>query len=1024
MGEISHCSDFTLSRGFALASDSNSNYAFDMRHTGLLNIALALALAAPCPGQVVTGTLYGTVLDQSGGGVPNARVTATSLDRGTSIVRETDDSGQVTLTSLPVGSYVISIEAPGFKSLRQSGVALSAGEDLRMDFRLELGQVAERVEVTAETPLINTANAEQRTTLETMRVRELPTFRRDWTSLLNLSPGAQVSGGSVRLNGLAPASFRLTVDGTDATQDNELPSFSMSGNFNFIKGVATEAIAEVNLAKGIASAEIANTMSGNVNIITKSGTNSFHGSLFWLNNTENFNARLQFLQNKPNLVYNQYGGSFGGPAVKNRLFFFGAYEGYRQRGFQALNEQVPTREFREMVQARTNIYDKTFSVFPLPNQPYAAGARTGAWIGSGTEQGRDDHAVVRVDYNITNSNILSARYTRARPYRLTPRVVAVNNRTWEGTVEQGTLNFTHARPTWTFETRFGYNYNFVPRLDNFFSQYASDNSFNGITGLGFGVDAERLEREGYTWSIEESVSKNIGRHALKFGGIYFEPHVRRDNEEVPRLTYSSVQDLFDNIPNAGRVTLGVRKYDMRTITLGFFIQDDFRFSQRLVINMGIRWDYFSSPRERDGRLFNREQPFGTGPYRHPDKVWNRDLNNFSPRLGFALTLTDSGKTVLRGGAGMFHSPLPMYAGGVDLIRNAIDEPFRVSYNRTEVLSSGNVFRWPVSNSAVRTFVKGRPTLIGDTAVNTNNPNPFSYQWHLGVQHELPGAVVLETGYVGTRGVNMQMVRFWNQVDRVTGVRPYAGFTEFRYRDAGESTAFHSWQSSVRKRFSAGLALGGNYTYASAYAYTGDADLALPNSVQNIYDVRADKGPTNDFVRHSFTGDFLYELPFARAIGTSSLLLRNLLGGWQVAGIFTARSGSPINVLQETAFEGSRVDYIGGEARLEDYRQTLRYLDRSPFSLVPIGQASGVPIRPGNIGRNALFNIGWWNLDASVAKRFFLTERVNTKIEAQMLNAMNHTNLSGIEARAIRANFGQFTSTRGARVVQFNLRLEF
>ena len=191
-----------------------------------------------------------------------------------------------------------------------------------------------------------------------------------------------------------------------------------------------------------------------------------------------------------------------------------------------------------------------------------------------------------------------------------------------------------------------------------------------------------------------------------------------------------------------------------------------------------------------------------------------------------------------------------------------------------------------------------------------------------------------------------------------------------------------------------------------------------------YDVRADKGPTNDFVRHSFTGDFLYELPFARAIGTSSLLLRNLLGGWQVAGIFTARSGSPINVLQETAFEGSRVDYIGGEARLEDYRQTLRYLDRSPFSLVPIGQASGVPIRPGNIGRNALFNIGWWNLDASVAKRFFLTERVNTKIEAQMLNAMNHTNLSGIEARAIRANFGQFTSTRGARVVQFNLRLEF
>jgi hypothetical protein len=177
-----------------------------MRHPtpGVLSIALALALVPAAAGQVVTATLYGTVLDPNGGAVPNARVTATNTDRGTAITRDTDGFGQVTLTSLPIGNYVISIETPGFKSLRQSGIALSAGEDLRIDFRLELGQVTERVDVTAE--------------------------------------------------------------------------------------------AEVNLAKGIASAEIANTMSGNVNIITKSGTNDFHGSVFWLNNTENFNARLQFLQ--------------------------------------------------------------------------------------------------------------------------------------------------------------------------------------------------------------------------------------------------------------------------------------------------------------------------------------------------------------------------------------------------------------------------------------------------------------------------------------------------------------------------------------------------------------------------------------------------------------------------------------------------------------------------------------------------------------------------------------------------------
>ena len=322
-----------------------------MRHFRLLSCMLAMGMATTAMGQVVTATLYGTVLDPNGAVVPNATVTALNVGRGTSTVRQSDAAGEVVLSSLPVGDYTITVEVPGFKSLRRTGIALSAGQDLRLNLTLEIGQVAESVEVTSEAPLINTANAEQRTNLEQVRLKELPTFRRDWTQLLTLSTGVQTAGGAVRLNGLAPSSFRLTVDGTDATQDNELPSFSMSGNFNFIKGVATEAIAEVNLAKGIASAEIANTMSGNVNIITKSGTNQFHGSIFELINTENFNARSQFLSNKPNLVYNQYGGSLGGPIIRNKVFFFGAYEGYQQRGFQALNEQVPTAEFRARIGA-------------------------------------------------------------------------------------------------------------------------------------------------------------------------------------------------------------------------------------------------------------------------------------------------------------------------------------------------------------------------------------------------------------------------------------------------------------------------------------------------------------------------------------------------------------------------------------------------------------------------------------------------------------------------------------------------
>ena len=185
------------------------------------------------------------------------------------------------------------------------------------------------MEVNAEAPLINTATAEQRSDLNTTQVQELPIIRRDWTNLLAINTGISTQGTGVTMNGLPPAGFRLTVDGVDSEGDPELPSLTMYQGPNYIKAISTEAIQEINIAKGIVSAEIANSLSGNVNITTKGGTNEFHGSLFERNETENANARNQFLSNKPGSTFNQFGGSIGGPVVRNQLFFFGVYEGYR-----------------------------------------------------------------------------------------------------------------------------------------------------------------------------------------------------------------------------------------------------------------------------------------------------------------------------------------------------------------------------------------------------------------------------------------------------------------------------------------------------------------------------------------------------------------------------------------------------------------------------------------------------------------------------------------------------------------------
>lgn len=994
-------------------------------HSGRAILSILLFIGALVPlsyGQAVKASLYGTVADPNNAVIPDAKVRLVNEGTSAAFNAQSDSFGAFVYSGLPDGVYTLTIESAGFKQLRQTGLRFSAGAVVRQTFTLAVGELTETVEVVSEAPIINAANAEQRTSIDSTEIQQLPTLRRDWTNLVGLGAGMQISGQSARLNGLPGGTLRITVDGTDATQDSEQPSFTMSGNFSFIKGVSMEAIEEVNVAKGIASAEIANTMSGNVNITTRRGGNDFHGSLFWLNNAEEYNARSQFLKNKPNTVFNQYGGSFGGPILRNKLFFFGAYEGYQLRGFAGLSGNVPTAEFRDRIGKLNPIYNNTLSLFPLPNQAYAPTSNTGQWIGSGSARSDDNHLDARTDWNVTESTLLSVRYSRGRPNRVEPRVVEANNRTYSGTIEQGNVNLTHARATWTFESRFGVNYNKVPRLDGIYSLYLGDNSFNGIDGLGFSVDGENLAREGGSTSFEEIATKNVGRHTLKFGGILLRSSAMRANAETPILTYSSFDDLVQNIPNRGRVTMGVNEFLLTTNTYGFFFQDDYRVSRNLMLNLGIRYDYFTVPKERDGRLFNRAQPFGTGPFINPNSIWDADRNNFSPRVGFAYSFGQNQKTVIRGGAGMFHSPGTLFGGPVDLVRNAADEPFRVEFSRQEALQHQQ-FRWPVSNPEVTKLVKGNAGLDSGTAINTHYPNAFSYQWLLTVQRQLTDSLALETGYVGNRGVNLTMVRFWNSVDRQTGLRPYSNLGEFRYRDAGESTGYHSWQTTLRKRFSQGLQFNVNYTFANSYSYTDQADLILPGSVQDIYNVRPDKGLPNSDLRHSLNIDAVYELPFFRD-ASGPALLRKILGGWQVSGINSIRSGQPITISQSSGLQGSRPDYIGGEALLDNYRDTLVYFDASRFARVPIGAQSGVPIRPGNVGRSSLIGPGLWNLDFSAAKRFYITERVSAKIDAQMLNALNHTNYSNPQTNITSGSFGRISGTRGARTIQFGLRLVF
>ena len=981
--------------------------------------------ALPARGQVITATIHGTVFDPTGAAIPDATLTATNDLTGASSSANSGISGEVTLAFLPTGVYTVTVETTGFKTEVQSGLELTAGQRVRLRFSMEIGAMTESVTVTGETPLISTVSAEQRSVLNTTEVKELPLARRDWTNLLALGTGISVGGANgVTLNGLPPMGFRLTVDGADSEGDPELPSLSMYQNFNYIKSVSLEAIAEVNVAKGIASADIANTMSGNVNLITRSGTNDFHGSLFLNNQTENYAARNQFLSSKAPLVFNQFGGSIGGPILKNKLFFFGVYEGYREEAFRAINGNVPSAEFRAEAIAAVPEYVPYFDLWPLPNTPVNPGDITGFFQGAGSNSAQDNHVTVRADYHASDSNLFTFRYTRGRPFRNIPRVASLNNRTFNGLTEASTMSFFHTRASWSSETRVGYNLNDALRLDNIFAL-----NIPGITCcLGFGTGGENLFKGGSSTTVEHNIALARGRHSLKFGGMTTQRVLRRDNVEMPEIRFADKEALLANRPFFAQVTWGVADWRIRTSQFGFYVHDDFKWARNFIVNMGLRYDYMAVPKERDGRLFNRSD-FGFGPLRPPDSVYDADHRNFSPRLGFAWTLDEDAKTVVRGGAGVFQNPRPAFDTFAELVRNAADQPRRFRFGAGEIEQFN--LQYPITNENTLPLVTGGFLPWAHETLDTFFPNPFSYQWHLSVQRQLTDALVLETGYVGTRGINLNLTRQPNQVDRQTGLRPpppptadptVSSFGQWRYTDTSGASHYHSWQSSLRKRFSADFLFNMHYTWSSNTTF-GPGDLRRAEQAQDFNDTRSEKGPPSYHVRHQFVSDFLYELPFAKFSGGSSRGKTLALGGWQFSGIFAANTGRPVLILQPSALAFSRPDAVGGKPTLDNFTDTLQYLNVAAFANVPIIAASGATARPGTLGRNAVRGPGAWNIDLALSKNLQFTEQWRLQIRADMFNAFNHTNLDNVQLRTTRSNFGRLTRAN-ARVVQFNARLTF
>jgi hypothetical protein len=996
-----------------------------MRRRWFVSILLfcgLLSLTGVAVAQRTTANIYGLVKDASGAVVPGIAVTLTNELTNTKHEVMTNENGEFSATFLPVGRYTITVSAQGFKTFVQKGLELTAGQQIRYPVSLELGEVTERIEVTAEAPLLQNASVQLTDNITPQQIQDLPQARRDFTQLLTLQTGmVRNTNEYVQINGLAGVGITVTVDGVDSGGDSESSSLSAFQGANIINVLSQEAIQEVNVSKGVISAEIGRAFSGNINVITKGGTNEFHGSLFenWQNDV--LNARHPLLAataRKPPIRFNQFGGSAGGPVIKDKAFFFFAYEGYRQSNFAVLTALMPTPEFRAQAIAAVPAYRDILSQFQNPTDSYAAGAASALWRGASADDADDNHFVFRGDYNLRANDRLSGRYTRGRPFRNQPSALPTNRQSYTYAADSANLSWVHSAPGWTSETRAGVNYTDARRL-----QQAYGAGIPGIEVQGhFAIGAELLTLTGHTYSIEEVVSKPVGRHTIKVGGQYFVQATGRFDEEIPVFRYSNPAAFLTNTPNRVQFTFGVPRFYGRTWNVAGFVQDDFKIRPNFVLNVGLRYEFYSVFKDKEGFLLNAgnlANAFANPPiYRPEDSFYNADKNNFLPRFGFAWS-PGSGKNVVRGGFGMTVAPFNLR----NFYTLAAYDPkviFRYRFTGSDITRLN--LKYPITNAqmlaVVRTQNISRPFEIFDE----DNPNPYTMQWTLDIQRQLSPTLVFQTGYVGTKGLKISQSHTYNLIDRVTNVRPVTTVLDVNLRDASDFSVYHAWQTSLRKRMSHDLAFNVNYTWSRNMALSqGDYWGGNDPEVQDETNFRADYGPITQNRTHSFVLDLIYDAPFDRWLKAGSAL-KHVVGGWQLAGILGAANGQWLNVVQPSTYLQSRPDYVGGNPYVTGANRFL-YLNSAAFARVPVN-SSNVPIRPGNVGKNALRGPGTWNLDLSLVKDFKFFERYGLRFRADMFNATNSVRLGNPITDITRADFGRILNVQAARTMQLGLRFTF
>jgi carboxypeptidase family protein len=1063
-------------------------------------LAFVVVAATTLAAQTFRGTILGTVTDASGAVVAGAKVTVHNTSTGLDRTTQTSGDGSYSIPELPIGTYNVSVTQSGFQTFVANGVTVDVATERRLDAALKTGEVSTRVEVSVDQlPIVDTTSAELGGTLTSETIETLPVNGRDYTKLIYLNPGVagspdQISDspgsyGTFSMNGSRGRSNNFLLDGTDMNDGyRNDPAINEAGVFGDPATILPiDAVAELRVLSNY-EAEYGRNSGAIVNIVTKSGTNQWHGSLleFWRDGSLGARNYFNSEGGKNPFHNNQFGGSFGGPIIKDKTFFYVNYEGQRETGAQAGTSCVPDPRQIAADEAAIGTPNAVTTAllarnpWPAPNitvtydpanPNFDLGCPNGPNLATATHfKNRVDSMIAKIDHNFNASNMLTGRYyfgdsDQSFPFAqlgggllpgfntVTPTRVQLVSLSWVKVVNSGQVN----------EARFGWNRfaeGFLPEDHNF-----NPGSIGLDTGVGssdYGLPAITLAGGGFsqigaTSSVPRNrVDSNLhfldnyswkrGRHDLKFGYEFRRTTIMHviDHNFRGTLGFASLTDFLSGLPSGGAQITGFTRRHTSENSDGLYVQDSFRVTPKLTLNLGMRWDYFGVVKEKDN-LFWQFDPASdslvqVGSSGGPSKLYNPDYNNFAPRIAFAYDMTGKGKTVIRGGWGLFYDAFSQDIFLGHLPWNCVFCPGPAYPGSTLQFGSANTTPLAAGSPVYGGFGPNGDFFAADPHMRT----PYVQNFNLNVQQQITSKAVLQVGYVGTKGTKLFQFYDINQPSQATitafdlanGVSGYGvprNFPNFFYLDQEKSSAnsiYHALQTSLKVSGWHGLTTQANFVWSHSIDTASDLEEFLPNQAQpqNSTFPSGDRGNSSFDIRRRFTWNFGYALP------TFLDDHKRLTGGWSINGILNLQDGQPWQLNYE--FQG---DYSGAGEGFDRPDQIgtphysgnpLQYLDLSAFAAPCTWNPNLDPGATdetncvagtrhfGTLRRNSLIGPSFKELNFSIAKNTPITERVNLLIGADFFNLFNHPNFANPAMPNFIANIGAPNASDGTHAGQF------